>query len=106
MNLRIVARSTTRCERTTAPSALISAELTAGFLPAFQHQDTGEVRLCLLDDGRIAPLHVLDSLPSAWVACRDADGRPSALIGQINAGYLRGSEFWSLHDIRIPRHDA
>ncbi len=86
--------------------AEVALALTAGFLPAFRHDETGEVRLCQLADGRIACLHLLDSLPEAWVAERDHQGRPVALIDKVRAGYWRGSEFWTLSDLVHPHLDS
>ncbi|WPL16257.1 hypothetical protein Thiowin_01210 [Thiorhodovibrio winogradskyi] len=87
-------------------SAARSPALAAGFLPAFRHEVDGQVRLCLTDDGRLASVHLLDSLPTDWVAERDDDGRPMALVDQVSAGYLRGDQFWSLGDLRRPRLDS
>lgn len=78
----------------------------AGFLPAFRHESDGQVRLCLTDDGRLSSVHLLDSLPADWVAERDQDGRPMALVDQVSAGYLRGDQFWSLGDLRRPKLDS
>ncbi|EXJ16854.1 hypothetical protein [Imhoffiella purpurea] len=80
--------------------------LSVGFLPAFRHQESGEVRLCQFSDGSISPIHLIDCLPSRWVRERDAEGRPSALIGAIEAGFLRGADFWSLRDLLHPRLDG
>ena len=84
----------------------ISPALLIGFLPAFRHQQTGEVHLCQLADGRVAAMHLLDSLPAAWVAVRDGCGRPASLIPAIEAGYLRGEEFWTLGDLIHPGLDG
>ncbi len=83
-----------------------SPALAAGFLPAFRHESDGQVRLCLLDDGRLSSVHVIDSVPSAWVAERDEAGRPMALVDEVSAGYWRGDRFWSLGDLRHPRLDS
>lgn len=80
--------------------------LAAGFLPAFRHEADGQVRLCLTDDGRLSSVHLLDSLPSDWVAERDDRGRPVALVDQVSAGYLRGDQFWGLGELRRPRLDS
>lgn len=83
-----------------------SPALLVGFLPAFRHRQTGEVRLCQLADGRVASVHLLDSLPTDWVAVRDGCGRPAALIAAIEAGYLRGDAFWTLGDLIHPSLDG
>lgn len=88
------------------PSWRGSSALAAGFLSAFRHQQSGEVRLCQFSDGTLAPMHVLDQLPTHWVSERDRDGRPTALITGIEAGYLRGESFWTLDDLRHPGLDG
>lgn len=88
------------------PKNRLSPALIVGFLPAFRHQGSGEVRLCQFTDGRIARVHLLDSLPSHWVAERDWDGRPSALVAAVEPGYLRGAEFWRLEDFTHPGLDG
>lgn len=89
-----------------APQARVSADLIVGFLPAFRHRDSGEVRLCQLPDGGLAREHLLDSLPAHWVAERDWDGRPTALVAAVEPGYLRGPEFWRLRDLAQPHLDG
>ena len=84
----------------------LSSALILGFLPAFRHRESGEVRLCQLTDGRIARMHLLDSLPAHWVAERDGDGRPAALFASVEPGYLRGDEFWRLGDLAHPTLDG
>jgi hypothetical protein len=84
----------------------LSPEFVVGFLPAFRHGGTGEVRLCQLADGRIARFHRLDVLPEEWIAERDEEGRPSALIGAVEPGYQRGPEFWSLAEMTRPALDG
>ena len=83
-----------------------SPALAAGFLPAFRHDRDGQVRLCLLDDGRLSSVHLLDSLPATWVAERDDQGHPMVLVDQVSAGYLRGDQFWSIGELRRPRLDS
>ncbi len=84
-----------------ASRRLTLSGLTAGFLPAFRHRETGEVRLCGLLDG-----HLLDDLPDQWVIERDRKGRPSALAHAIEAGFLRGIAFWALGDFSRPTLDG
>lgn len=80
--------------------------LAAGFLPAFRHRQDGEIRLCRFPDGAMATVHLIDLLPTHWVRERDDDGRPSALVAAVEAGFLRGLEFWSLDDLIHPRLDS
>jgi len=68
---------------------------TAGFLPAYQHLDTGETALSRFADGRPAPVHLLDGLPQAWVADRDASGRVQRLVAGVAVGFLRDGRFYT-----------
>lgn len=98
-----------QCSSRTHPNRGLNAfspALISGFLPAFRHEESGEVHLCQFSDGIIAPVHSLDHLPSHWVTERDPAGRPVALVPAIAAGYLRGHEFWSLGDIKTPCLDG
>lgn len=83
-----------------------SSALVSGFLPAFRHLETGEIRLCQLADGRISRRHLLDSLPDDWILERDARGRPAALVSEVEPGFLRGIQFWTLQNLANPRLDG
>lgn len=88
------------------PYSLEASGLARGFIPAFRHLGTGEIRLCRLADGRISGSHVLDSLPEDWIEERDADGHPAALVSEVEPGFLRGSQFWTLENLIHPRLDG
>jgi len=85
---------------------LDSSALISGFLPAFRHLETGETRLCQLENGRISKFHLLDSLPDDWILERDAGGRPVTLVSQVEPGFLRGIQFWTLQNLANPRLDG
>lgn len=80
--------------------------LVRGFRPAFRHELSGEIRLSRTVDGTLASEHLLDGLPSHWIAERDHMGRALALVREIRAGYLRGVEFWTLADVQCPSLDS
>ena len=88
------------------PKPGLSAELVLGFLPAFRHRRSGEIRLCRAPGGGIAWIHLLDSLPGDWVLERDDEGRPTVLLAAVEAGFLRGDQFWCLGDLEHPVPDA
>ena len=88
------------------PRPGLSAELVLGFLPAFRHRHSGEVHLCRAPGGGIAWIHLLDSLPGDWVVERDDEGRPTVLLAAVEAGFLRGDQFWRLEDLGHPVADA
>ncbi|MBK1721335.1 hypothetical protein [Thiocystis violacea] len=93
--------STSETPRRLAPAAVM-----AGFLPAFRHLETGEVRLCKMEDGRLSREHFLDGLPDHWVLDRDQKGRPASLVYAIEPGFVRGIDFWSLGDFTHPALDG
>ena len=53
---------------------------TQGFVPAFLDTQTGAVYRACFADGRPAPMHLLDGLPPAVVATRDATGRVTTRV--------------------------
>ena len=74
----------------------VSAEnRTLGFVPAFRDTQTGAVYRACFADGRPAPMHLLDGLPSAVVASRDPTGRVTALKSSVQAGFLRAERFYT-----------
>ncbi len=74
----------------------VSAEnRTLGFVPAFLDTQTGAVYRACFADGRPAPMHLLDGLPSAVVASRDPTGRVTALKSSVQAGFLRAERFYT-----------
>lgn len=70
----------------------------AGFRPAYRNRATGQVVESCFADGRPAPVHVLEGLPDDWVAARDDDGLVRATIEEVEAGFVRGSLFFTRAD--------
>jgi hypothetical protein len=77
-----------------------------GFLPAFQHLDTGEIHLSVEEDGGLAAVHLLDGLPDHWVDERDVEGRIIALKAGIIAGYMRQGCFYTRAQLSRLRWDG
>ncbi len=74
----------------------VSAEnRTLGFVPAFRDTQTGAVYRACFADGRPAPMHLLDGLPSVVVESRDPTGRVIALKSSVQAGFLRAERFYT-----------
>ena len=67
----------------------------AGFLPAYRDARTNRVVPSCFADGRLAPVHVLEGLPSEWVTSRDAEGRVTGVVDSVEAGFLRDGRFYS-----------
>lgn len=65
-----------------------------GFVPAFRDTDTGRVEIARLANGRPAPMHIIEGLPTDWAAAR-VDGRVCALKASIVAGFLRNGVFYT-----------
>jgi hypothetical protein len=66
-----------------------------GFVPAFLDTETGEIHLSRFADGRQAPLHLLDGLPSSLIHARGANGRAIAAKSTVVAGFVRGKRFYT-----------
>lgn len=67
----------------------------AGFIPAYLNTATGEALASRFGDGRPAPVHVLDGLPDAWVAGRDARGCVTRTTSDVIAGFLFNGRFFT-----------
>lgn len=67
----------------------------AGFIPAFRHQQSGEIRLSLLENGDAASVHLIGGLPRHWLTDHGR-GRPAyRLATGIIAGFVRKGRFYS-----------
>ncbi len=65
------------------------------FLPAFRHEETGEVALAKFADGRQAPMHIILGLPDNWAIARNAQGQISAIASCVVAGFVRAGQFYT-----------
>jgi len=66
-----------------------------GFAPAFLDTETHQIYQACFADGRPAPMHLLEGLPPAVVAARDATGRITALKSSVLAGFVRKEQFYT-----------
>ncbi len=66
-----------------------------GFLPAFLDTDTGVVYPSRFADGRPAPVHLYEGLPSVLFTDLDARGKPKALKSSVISGFVRGQYFYT-----------
>lgn len=74
----------------------VSAEnRSQGFAPAFLDTATQQIYRACFADGRPAPMHLLEGLPPAVVAARDATGRVVALKSTVLAGFVREQQFYT-----------
>ncbi|MEH6579758.1 MAG: hypothetical protein V7731_22100 [Amphritea sp.] len=67
----------------------------ACFVPAFQDAGTGQVELSRLQDGRLAPCHILDGLPEEWILQRDLKGRVVEIKSTVISGFVRLGLFFT-----------
>jgi hypothetical protein len=66
-----------------------------GFFPAFYDQETGEIQLSRFENGALAPVHLIEGLPDAWVVERGMDGMIQAIKQSVIAGFVRGGLFYT-----------
>jgi hypothetical protein len=66
-----------------------------GFCPAFYDRETGVIELSRFANGTVAPVHLLEGLPDAWVVERGMDGMTLAIKQSIIAGFVRGGSFYT-----------
>ena len=81
-------------------------DLAFGFLPAFRDVATGRTHLATNPDGSIANMHILDHLPMEWADEVDDSGQIVSLRDGIMAGFIRGSTFFTLDDLRNAISDS
>ena len=65
------------------------------FVPAFYDVATGRAYASRFADGRPAPFHLLNGLPSNLVLERDSDGTVLAVKHSVIAGFLRDGRFYT-----------
>jgi len=65
------------------------------FVPAFRHEETGEVALARFADGRVAPMHLIINLPEEWATARNARGQISAVQECVIAGFVHDGQFFT-----------
>ncbi len=66
-----------------------------GFVPAFQDTLDQIHEISRFVDGRAAPLHLLDGLPSEWIIERSPEGKVLAIKDSVIAGFLRQERFYT-----------
>ena len=77
-----------------------------GFMPAFLDLKTQETHLSAYHDGEPAVVHILDGLPSHWIAEWGSDGRAVSLKSGVIAGFMRNSRFYTLNEIVSKLRDS
>ncbi|MGD8590546.1 MAG: hypothetical protein PVG22_17115 [Chromatiales bacterium] len=66
-----------------------------GFFPAFYDRDTGKIELSRFANGTLAPIHLLEGLPDAWVVERGVNGMTRAIKQSVIAGFVHGGSFYT-----------
>jgi hypothetical protein len=104
--LREYGQSTHLRNQRTSETPISFLDLAFGFLPAFRDMLTGRTHLATNPDGSIANMHILDHLPMEWADEVDSSGQIISLRDGIMAGFVRGSSFFTLDDLRNAIQDA
>ncbi len=81
-------------------------EICQGLLPAFRDLASDETHISTTEEGKFSVSHELANLPFEWVDEWDEDGYPLSLRPTIIAGYVRGSDFYSLLDLTHIKLDS
>ena len=68
---------------------------TKGFFPAFFDKESGKIALSRFANGTLAPVHLIEGLPDAWVVERDVDGMIKEIKQSVIAGFVRGGLFYT-----------
>lgn len=66
-----------------------------GFRPAFRDRLTARVYPSCFADGRAAPFHLVDGLPTEVVEDRDASGRVTRVKSSLESGFVRLGQFFT-----------
>lgn len=66
-----------------------------GFIPAFRDEDSQKVVLSKLANGQIAPIHVLEGIPSSWFLTEKGSDRSAFLKESITSGFVRQGQFYT-----------
>ncbi|HWZ73779.1 MAG TPA: hypothetical protein VN326_20160 [Casimicrobiaceae bacterium] len=66
-----------------------------GFQPGFLDRETETVHLSRFPDGRLAPCHLLDGLPTELVIARDEQGRVTRVKSSVVSGFLHDGSFYT-----------
>ena len=82
-------------ERFRGTGGVSAANRKHGFLPAFFDTDTGVVYPSRFADGRQAPVHVYEGLPSILFRRHGVGGKPKSLKSSVVSGFVRGQRFYT-----------
>jgi hypothetical protein len=66
-----------------------------GFAPAFLDTETATIHLSRYADGRLAPVHLLDGLPSELVVKQGLSGQSITAKRTLIAGFVREGLFYT-----------
>ncbi|MEE4300733.1 MAG: hypothetical protein V2J24_14940 [Pseudomonadales bacterium] len=64
-------------------------------IPAFRDSRTGRIEISRFEDGRPAPMHLIEGLPDEWALAHDADGHIRVLKAEIACGFVCGGRFYT-----------
>jgi hypothetical protein len=70
-----------------------------GFQPAFIDRETATVHMSRFPDGRLAPCHLLDGLPSELVLARNERGRVMRVRSSVVSGFVRDERFYTRDEV-------
>ncbi len=77
-----------------------------GFLPAFLNAATGEVYASRVADGRPAPVHLLEGLPSRFFRDPSRCSGERRLKSWVISGFVRGKRFYTREEVASRLQDV
>lgn len=82
------------------------ATVCEGMIPAFRDLLDDETHISTTETGEFAKYHDLSNLPLHWIDQWDEDGYAISLKPTVVAGYMRGSEFYTVLSLTHIKLDA
>lgn len=95
LQLTTVATLKTENQQFSGTAGVSHNNRSCGFTPAFCNLETHAVEPSRFASGAIAPVHIIDGLPSDWIESWDAEGFVMAVKGSVIAGFLREGCFYT-----------
>lgn len=95
LQLMTIATLETENQQFSGTTGVSQNNRSCGFIPAFCNLETHTVEPSRFASGAMAPMHVIDGLPSDWIESWDSEGHVNTVKGGVIAGFLREGCFYT-----------